>query len=225
MGTRCEQIVALAFDAFLTGNCESMAQVAALDAEIDRHEVECHALILRILALRQPVAYDLRFLAAALRLITDLERIGDEAVNIAERAVYGDSEAMRLVVDDLTAMARGALDMLHVSLDAFLQGDDDQADSIPGRDEAIDRGCATVIATMTEWLSEHAGDVLPGLRAIRVAKYLERIADHATNVAEEAIFVVRGEDIRRGRWNIESPERMPRVRDSRTRITDWGTSA
>jgi phosphate transport system protein len=200
MGTRCERIVGLAFNGFCQRTSGVMGEVVELDAQIDRDEVEIHALILRILALRQPVADDLRFLATALRLITDLERIGDEAVNIAERAFEDDGAAKLLVIDELTTMAGVALEMLHSALDAFVRGDDDAADRVLGKDDDVDRRCAAIIATMTAWMSEHADEVPSGLRTIRVAKYLERIADHATNVAEEDIFMVRGEDVRHGQW-------------------------
>jgi phosphate transport system protein len=202
MGARCERIVGLAFDGFLKGTSDIERDVVALDAQIDRDELEIHALIMRILALRQPVADDLRFLATALRLITDLERIGDEAVNIAERAVKEDSEVKRLVGNELGAMAGAALDMLHLALDAFVRGDDEQADRVLECDDDVDRRCATVIATMTTYISEHADEVHSGLRVVRVAKLLERIADHATNVAEEDIFMVRGDDVRHGRWRL-----------------------
>jgi phosphate transport system protein len=200
MGARCERIVGLAFDGFLKGTQRATGEVAALDAQIDRDELEIHALILRILALRQPVADDLRFLATALRLITDLERIGDEAVNIAERADEEDGDAKRLVADELGLMAAAALDMLHLALDAFVRGDDGQADHVLGCDDDVDGRCAAIIAAMTAWMPEHSSEVRAGLRAIRVAKYLERIADHATNVAEEVIFIVRGDDVRHGQW-------------------------
>jgi phosphate transport system protein len=200
MGARCERIVGLAFDGFLKGNSEVMRDVFALDAQIDRDDLEIHALILRILALRQPVADDLRFLATALRLITDLERIGDEAVNIAERAVHEDGDAKHLIGDQLSSMAAAALDMLHLALDASVRGDDEQASRVLGLDGDVDRWCATVISTMTSYLSANVAQVPSGLRTIRVAKYLERIADHATNVAEKTIFMVRGEDVRHGHW-------------------------
>jgi phosphate transport system protein len=204
MGARCERIVGLAFDGYRKGTSQVMQQVSALDAQIDRDELDIHALILRILALRQPVADDLRFLATALRLITDLERIGDEAVNIAERTVEEDDKAKLLVVNELGLMASAALDMLHMALDAFVRDDDDQADRVLGLDDEVDRRCAAVIAKMTAWMSEHVSDIRPGLRVIRVAKYLERIADHATNVAEEDIFMIRGEDVRHGKWRPQT---------------------
>jgi phosphate transport system protein len=200
MGARCERVVGLGFDAFCRGAPEMAGDAEELDAQIDRDELEIHALILRILALRQPVADDLRFLATALRLITDLERIGDEAVNIGERAVKRDGEAKQLVKGELDAMAVAALDMLHGALDAFVQWDDRKAESVLGCDDHVDRLCATVIAAMTSHMSARADEIHPGLRVIRVAKYLERIADHATNVAEEVIFMVRADDVRHGRW-------------------------
>ncbi|MGH7440120.1 MAG: phosphate signaling complex protein PhoU [Polyangiaceae bacterium] len=208
MGARCERIVALGFEAYVKGTPESLAEAVALDAQIDRDEIDIHGLIFRILALRQPVAGDLRFLAAALRLITDLERVGDEAVNIAERAAaVDDGGALDVVVDELRTMAYRTSDMLHLALDAFVRGDDAQASEVPGRDDEVDRQCVVVITRMTRWLSEHASSAGDGLRAIRVAKYLERIGDHATNVAEHAIFMVRGEDLRRGRPSeAELPE-------------------
>jgi phosphate transport system protein len=200
MGARCERVVGLAFDAYVRGDPTGIGPVEALDERIDRDELEIHALILRILALRQPVADDLRFLAMALRLITDLERIGDEAINITERTVKDDGDAKSLVGSDLAAMAGAARDMLHEALDALVQFDSEAAEHVLGRDEAVDRACATVIAAMTAHMSRNPGEVRAGLRVIRVAKYLERIADHATNVAEQVIFMVRGDDVRHGQW-------------------------
>jgi phosphate transport system protein len=200
MGARCERAVRLAFDAFCRGAPELTRAVETLDAQIDCDEVEIHALILRILALRQPVADDLRFLATALRLITDLERIGDEAVNIGERTVKEEGDASRLVDGELTSMAVAALEMLHEALDALVRWDDGVASHVLGRDDAVDQHCAAINHAMTAHMSNHPGEVLAGLRVIRVAKYLERIADHATNVAEEVIFMVRADDVRHGRW-------------------------
>lgn len=200
MGARCERAVRLAFDAFRNGDTGLIADVTDLDAQIDRDQTEMQALILRILALRQPVADDLRFLAGALRLLTDLERVGGEAVNITERTVKGDNHASARAAGELTFMAIAALDMLHDALEAFAQSDDAVADRVLRCDDAVDRRCATIISVMTEHLSEHRRDVHSGLRVIRVATYLERIADHATNVAEQVIFMVRADDVRHGHW-------------------------
>jgi phosphate transport system protein len=200
MGTRCERIVGLAFDTFRRGARDASDGVESLDAQIDRDELETHALILRMLALRQPVADDLRFLATALRLITDLERIGDEAVNIGEKACDPDGDAKRMVDADLTAMANDARDMLHGALDAFVRWDGTRAEGVLVQDDAVDRRCASIIGAMTTAMSARRVPIEDGLRVIRVAKYLERIADHATNVAEEVIFMVRADDVRHGHW-------------------------
>ncbi len=211
MGARCERVVGLAFEAFRRGTPEVMTDLEAIDAEIDRDELETHALILRILALRQPVADDLRFLATALRLVTDLERIGDEAVNIGERAVKHADDAKELVSRDLASMATATLDMLHDALEAFVRWDDAGASRVLGCDDAVDALCATTIASMTEFIANHPQDVAAGLRVIRVAKYLERIADHATNVAEEVIFMVRADDVRHGQWQLAGASPVARA--------------
>ncbi len=197
MGARCERSVMVALEAFRKGDAQALSTVQTLDAQVDRDEMEIHALILRILALRQPVAADLRFLAAALRLITDLERIGDEAVNIAERALDPpNGHAKSLVHEELESMAAEAQAMLQGALRAFVERDADGAERVLLCDDAVDGHCGAIIAKMTDYIATHSADVAAGLRVVRVAKYLERIADHATNVAEEVIFMVRGDDVR-----------------------------
>jgi phosphate transport system protein len=201
MGARSERLVGLAFDAFRRAAPEAVSDAKALDAQIDRDELEIHALILRMLALRQPVAADLRFLATALRFITDLERVGDEAVNIAERAAGSDGEAKRIVASDLVTMAGDARDMLHGALEAFINSDLKRAEHVLECDDAVDARCGAIIAAMITHMSQYPREVGAGLCVIRVAKYLERVADHATNIAEEVIFILSGDDVRHGHWH------------------------
>jgi phosphate transport system protein len=196
MGARCERIVQLALDAFWSSTPDARADVESIDSQIDRDEIDLHALAMRILALRQPVAEDLRFVAASLRLITDLERIGDEAVNISERAAEGDSQARDLVRGELESMASMMQDMLHDALQAFIDRDPAAAERVLARDDRIDGLCGKIIGAMTEHITSCSNDVHAGLRVIRVTKYVERIADHSTNIAEEVIFMVRGDDVR-----------------------------
>jgi phosphate transport system protein len=158
--------------------------------------MDIDALALRVLALRQPVAYDLRFLAGALRLVTDLERIGDEAVNIAERAKEEHGAAKDKVRGELKAMGEQAQEMLRDALDAFVQGEPTRAEQVLARDDAVDDLYGQIIRAMTDFMTQHAAQVAEAIRVIHVAKYLERVADHATNIAEEVIFMVRGEDVR-----------------------------
>ena len=197
MGARCERSVRLALDAFWEG-ASTLPDARAIDEQIDRDQIDIHALALRVLALRQPVADDLRFLAATLKLIIDLERVGDEALNIAERAAGGRCDAALLVRKDLESMAEEAQDMLRDALRALVDSDAVRAQRVLVRDDAVDRQCGAVITTMCDYIAKQ-GDAVGGLRVVRVAKYLERIADHATNLAEEVIFMVRGEDVRHGR--------------------------
>jgi len=199
MGARCERSVGLALEAFYAGSRDLALQVEALDDQIDRDEMDIDALVLRILALRQPVAYDLRFLAAALKLVTDLERIGDEAVNIAERSIEDHGDAKEIVLQEIKGMGLSAQEMLREALTAFVDGDVERAEKVLEKDDEVDRTYGAIMRAMSTYMATHSQDVPAGLRVVKVAKYLERIADHATNVAEEVIFMVRGEDIRHHR--------------------------
>jgi phosphate transport system protein len=201
MGARCERSLRLALDAFWDHSPELAAEVKELDRLIDRDEMEIDALVLRILALRQPVAYDLRLLATALKLVTDLERIGDEAVNIAERAEEDHGKAKDLASANLKTMAEQAQQMLRDALDAFVEGDVARAEQVLKGDDAVDALYGQTLRDMMAFMqAEH--DEIPGaIRVIKVAKYIERVADHATNIAEEVIFMVRGEDVRHVRTN------------------------
>src|SRR3954464_12496430 len=130
MGARCERSVQLALKAFIEGSDELTSEVKQLDRHIDRDEMESDELVLRILALRQPVAHDLRLLATAFKLVTDLERIGDEAVNIAERAEEGHGNAKELARAHLKEMADLAQQMLRNALDAFVEGEATRAEQV-----------------------------------------------------------------------------------------------
>lgn len=196
MGARCERILQLALDAFWEGSTEHNADVEQLDQQIDRDEMDIDALVLRILALRQPVAYDLRFLATALKLVTDLERIGDEAVNIAERTREGPGPARDQVRSDLLEMSERAQEMLRIVLDAFVEGEVTKAQEVLTRDDGVDTLYGKILREMTSFMKARPEEIPAAIRIIHVAKYIERVADHATNIAEEVIFMVRGEDVR-----------------------------
>jgi phosphate transport system protein len=196
MGARCERSLRLALEAFWLGSSERAGEVKELDRRIDRDEMEIDALVLRILALRQPVAYDLRLLATALKLVTDLERIGDEAVNIAERAEEGHGNAKELVKGHLKEMADQAQQMLRNALDAFVEGEAARAEQVMAGDDAVDELYGRILREMMSYMANHANEIPAAVRVIKVAKYIERVADHATNIAEEVVFMVRGEDVR-----------------------------
>ena len=213
MGARCERALQHALEAFWASSSELYDQVVEIDQHIDRDEMDIDALILRVLALRQPVAYDLRFLAGALRLVTDLERVGDEAVNIAERAKEDHGSAQEMVKNELKTMGEEAQDMLREALEAFVHGEPERARKVLARDDVVDDLYAKIIRGMTEFMPTHAAHAAEAVRVIHVAKYLERVADHATNIAEEVIFMVRGEDVRHARTH-PPPAAAPRKEPS-----------
>jgi len=195
MGARCERSVQLALQAYLEGSSELSAEVRQLDRRIDADEKESDNLALRILALRQPVAHDLRLLATAFKLVTDLERIGDEAVNIAERAEEAPADK-GVPHPHLRAMADHTQQMLRDALDSFVEADLERADSVRERDVLVDALYAKVLDEMKAFMARHPERIPEALGVMNVAKYLERIADHATNIAEEVIFMVAGDDVR-----------------------------
>jgi phosphate transport system protein len=199
MGARCERSLRLALSAFWEASAEQATEVKELDRLIDRDEMEIDALVLRILALRQPVAYDLRVLATALKLVTDLERIGDEAVNIAERAEETHGSAKDLARTNLKTMADQAQQMLRDALDAFVEGDVTRAEQVRMGDDSVDELYGRTLREMMAFMQEQRDEIPQAIRVIKVAKYLERVADHATNIAEEVIFMVRGDDVRHER--------------------------
>jgi phosphate transport system protein len=202
MGARCERSLQLALEAFWTGSREMAAEVEEIDRRIDQDEKDIDALVLRILALRQPVAYDLRLLATALKLVTDLERIGDEAVNIAERAKESLEGAKDRCSGELKTMGELAQQMVRDALDAFVQGETTRAEAVLARDDGVDQLYGKVLEMMMAHMAENQADIPAAIRVVKVAKYIERIADHATNIAEEVIFMVRGEDVRHVKSHI-----------------------
>lgn len=198
MGARCERSLSLAVEAFLTGDAALLSEVRALDAQINGDEMDIDALVLRVMALRQPVAYDLRLLTSALKLVTDLERIGDEALNIAERAGDAQQGVEPAESERLRSMANVAQSMVREALEAFVHDDRAKAENVLRSDDAVDALYGEVITLMIAAMEKDPTLVRSGLGVVRVAKYIERIADHATNIAEEALFVMMGDDVRHG---------------------------
>lgn len=199
MGARCERALQLSFVAFWEGSTKVAAEVEALDRSINQDEMDIDALALRMLATRQPVAYDLRLLTGVTHLATDLERIGDETVNIAERARGDGASAKRMAESDLRSIAHCAQQMLREALEAFASNDAERADRLMARDTIVDGLHGSIVTAMSRFIGEDAKNVGEALRVIQVSKYLERIADHATNIAEQVIFIVRAEDVRHRR--------------------------
>ena len=182
--------------ALLERDSAAARRMIEYDHEINRQEVMIDELSLNIIALRQPAASDLRFITLALKVSTDLERIGDLCVNIAERALELNEEPQLKPYIDLPKMAEAAEGMIVDALEAFLRGDADLAAAVTQRDDYIDQLNSQIFRELLTFMMEDPKTITRATRLIFVGKNLERIADHATNIAEMVIFMVKGKDIR-----------------------------
>jgi phosphate transport system protein len=196
MGTRAEEQVALAMKALNERDDELARHVIKTDETIDRDENEIDELALQILATRQPVASDLRFITMSLKFVVDVERIGDLATGIAKRAL----ELNRLPpLDsrvDLARLAQLAQKNLHAALDAFVKKDADAATAVITADVEIDKLNASLFAELIAHVATDPATVTRVLPLTSVCRYLERVGDHVKNLAEEVVYMVRATDVR-----------------------------
>ncbi len=169
------------------------------DAAVNALEVAIDEQCIRMLALRQPAAGDLRFIAAALKIVTDLERIGDLAVNMAERAIAIAGEPPLAVNAGLPRMATAAQKMLADALDAFVTRDVAKANAVLEADDLIDELLVQVFAQVTAEMARTPSAITAGISTLFFAKHIERLADHTTNLAEMVVYLARGKDVRHNR--------------------------
>lgn len=191
MGALCEEVIAKASEALTRGDVALAAKVAPLDGQIDRKERDIEALCLRLLLQQQPVARDLRKISAALKMITDMERIGDQAEDIAEIVTFlkgrtGQND------DLLREMARSTIKMVTESVDAFVKHDIMLAEKVVAYDDVVDNYFEQVKDELIARIAENPDDGEYALDLLMIAKYFERIGDHAVNIAEWVIFSVTG---------------------------------
>jgi phosphate transport system protein len=196
MGGRVEEMIGNAVRAVGERDAGLARATIDLDHKVNRAEMEVDELCLRILARRQPMASDLRFLTLALKMVTDLERIGDLAVNICERAIDLRSETRLEGLDTLEKMADFVQGMVRDAIDAFLHNDAERAQRVIDRDDEVDELYHVYFRDVLAVMVVGADNVERGIHVQSVAKWLERIGDHATNLAEIVIFMVNGKDVR-----------------------------
>ena len=196
MGAKVEEIISGSIKALLERDTELATRMIAFDRRINQMEVDIDELCLLVLARRQPVASDLRFITMALKLVTDLERIGDLGVNISERVIELNEEPQLKPYVDLPRMAEEVQAMLREALDAFVAGDPDRAQAVIDRDRNVDAFYTQIFRELLTYMMEDTHNIYRATRLQSIAKYLERIGDHATNVAEMVVFMVKGKDIR-----------------------------
>lgn len=166
------------------------------DHEVNRLDVDIDDLCIRLLALHQPAGRDLRFITTGLKITTDLERIGDMAVNICERAIELNEEPQLKPYIDIPRMAQISQRMIRESLDAFVREDTDLALKVCKDDDAVDQLNAQIFRETISFMIENPQTISRATKIGSVSKYLERIADHATNIGEMVIFMVKGKSIR-----------------------------
>lgn len=193
LGALVEENLRMAVDSIEQRDAKTAAEAIKSDRKVDEIEVEVEEECLKILALHQPVAVDLRFLAAVIKINNDLERIGDEAVNIAERVVYLASRPPLVPDIEYVTMAEKTQNMLKGSLDALVNLDVDLAYKVILTDEEVDVLNRDIIAEVIETIRKNPEHVDSLVCYISIARYLERIADHATNICEEVIYMIEGE--------------------------------
>ena len=196
MGGRSEAIVAKSIEALRRRDAALAREVFDDDRVIDRQELDIEERCLRLLALQQPLARDLRFITAALKINNDLERVGDHAVNIAGSALrLADQPQLKPLVD-IPKMAKLSAGMLHEALDAFVLGDAPTARQLVRRDDEVDQLNGQVFRELLTYMMEDPATITRAMELILVARNLERVADLATNVAEEVVFIAEARVIK-----------------------------
>ena len=175
-------------------------KIVDTDWEIDEMEVEVEEECLKILALHQPVAVDLRFIATVIKITNDLERIGDQAVNIAERVLTIAKRPEMDFVFDYAPMAEKAETMLKMSLDALVNMDVDLAFKVITLDDEVDALKTLAYDRIKAAIKENPARVGYLINLLLISRHLERLADHATNIAEEVIYLIEGEIVRHGKY-------------------------
>ncbi len=191
MGALCEEVIKLASEALTERSSALAAKVAPLDSEIDQKERTIESMCLKLLLQQQPVAKDLRQISAALKMITDMERIGDQAEDIAEIITYlSDRNAVNEQL--MREMANAAIKMVTDSVDAYVKHDTIMAEKVIAADDVVDAYFDRVKHQLIERIAADPMDGEYALDLLMIAKYFERIADHAVNIAEWVIFSVTG---------------------------------
>src|SRR5258708_490056 len=199
MGSKVEESIRLAMKSLVDRDSRLAKRVIQSDREINDIEIDIDEICHRLLALHQPMAGDMRFITSSMKINSDLERMGDLAVNIAERALTLNEVAPLKPFIDIPRIATIAQEMVKVSLDSLVNKDPVAAKKVCERDDEVDNLNDQIIRELISYMLEDRANIKRALDLILVSRYLERVADHATNVAEDVIYMVQGKDIRHRR--------------------------
>ncbi len=198
MGGLAEQAIDRAAEAYRTRDSKFCEMVMTGENAINEAEREIDELALDLLAMQQPMAIDLRFILAVVKINADLERVGDQAVNIAQRVLDLISEPEVQLPVDIPRMAESVSTMVQRALESFLDGKAEVAEAVLQMDGIIDRMKDEAFVVLVQKMRDQPQVTRAALNVLLISRNLERIADHATNIAEDVIFWVRGADVRHG---------------------------
>jgi phosphate transport system protein len=196
MGGLVEQMTRRVVQALVERDIGILPEVRSMETQVNQLHIEIDEACIELIALRQPAAVDLRFIAAAMKINTDMERIGDQAINITERAEVLLTVPPLKPLIDIPRMADIAQEMLKASLDAFVNGDDALALETIRRDDEVDQLKDQVFRELLTYMMADPSTIPRAMELILVSRHLERIGDHATNICEDVIFMVKGKDVR-----------------------------
>jgi phosphate transport system protein len=197
MAAIVEAMIGSAIRALVDNNVELAKETIRRDRSVNRLELEADSLCTEILARWQPVASDLRFVTIALKMVTDLERIGDLAVNICERVPDMVERPQPWDLKGIESMAEVVRSMIHEAIESFVTSDAERAQRVIDRDEEVDELYHTMFRDLVATMKENPGTLVrDGIHVLSVAKWVERMADHSTNLAEQVVFMVKGKDVR-----------------------------
>lgn len=192
MGHMVEQAIEHAIEAMVHQDAEKARQNMEFDSEVDQQEKDIETLCMKLLMKQQPVARDLRLISAALKMITDMERIGDQAADISELALCLVNEKELPMMDRMKQMSQECMLMVMKALEAFVAKDIEMAKKVIARDDVIDAMFDDTKKEVIELIQNHGAGAEVATDLLMVAKYFERIGDHATNIAEWVIFSING---------------------------------
>jgi phosphate transport system protein len=196
MGNKIESQVSMGFTSVIQLDEAAPRRVIRGDVEVDNNEIQMEEECLKLLALYQPVANDLRIIVSVLKINTDLERIGDHAKNIAETAIKLSASSDIEIPDNLHIIYKQSRLMLRKTLLAFVESDKELAQQVLAMDDEVDNMCSAELNRQIELIKKHPADAAQRLMLLSVCRQLERIGDHASNIAEDVIYMLSGDIIR-----------------------------
>jgi len=205
MASMVETAIANSVKSLITRDTELARLVVQSDEQVDALELEIDKQCVDLLALRQPLAIDLRFITSLIKITNNLERMGDLAVNIAERVIPLSQEPQLKPLIDIPRMATITQTMVKDSIDAFVNRDTELARSVYERDSTVDALNDQIFRELLTYMMQDPANITRAVHLILISRHLERIADHSTNIAEEVVYIVKAKVVKHRGYNLEEP--------------------